>query len=428
MLALRLARKYRYKIGKASRFPCRAYLGARGRLIPFLRPYWTSEEIEAGWQWCGVDLTSNLDEVEALEAHFLDTMRQDGVAVATSSGRTALHLALRALRQERADRNQVIVPTYSCRALLDPIVQCDLTPVFADIGDDLNLTEASVVPHLCAKTLAVVVEHLGGKYTTEVEAIRDRAQQSGAVVIEDLCQALGGRYENGHWGSTAPMAIYSFGLGKNLMATGGGMLVARKCLDSVHKEKLNLGYENPASVRSRFAYLMSAYQRIGFRMLWPLRHMPASAFESAYGYNRISSLDLRLIRYQLTRMDEILSARQRNAGILLTALRNLPAISVPGRNGPNVWTKFTLLADTAEATACIRSFLHKAGVETETMYTPLHLRDCGRQYSKGALPMSESIYERAFNLPVRPSLLPQQIAYVAKVTQRAILARCTIGD
>jgi len=417
----RLSSRSRRRIHSGLTALRRAHLLPRGHLIPFLQPYWKYEEIQAGMQWSGADHTHGKSETDDLETHFLDGFGLNGVAVATSSGRTALELALRALREDKIKRNQVVVPAYSCRGLLDPIIQCDLVPVFADIGEDLNLTAATVAPHLCSKTLAVVVVHLGGKYAREVDAVSRVAHQNGAVVIEDLCQALGGRCENQPWGAKAPMAIYSFGLGKNLTATAGGMLVARTGLDFVRREKARLGQENPANVRARFAFIMSAYQRTGFRMLWNLPQMPVSSFESAYSYSRMSSLDAQLVRYQLARMDEIISARQRNATVLIKALRNVSGLSVPGRDGANVRTKFTVLADTAPAAERTRALLLRAGIETETMYTPLHLRDCGSRYSRGALPTTETIYQRAFNLPVRPSLSSQQITYVAEATQRAVL-------
>src|SRR3990172_2970755 len=204
-----------------------AYLLSRGCLIPFLRPFWMSEEVSAGLKWPLRSLSVNEIYAQDLEHLFMKATGQDGVAVATSSGRTALRVALRALSQDRPDRNEVVIPSYSCLALLDSVVECGLVPVFADIGHDLNVSEETVAPHIGEKTLAVVVVHLGGKFAKGVNEISDKAEKSGCVVIEDVCQALGGRNGAQHWGSTAPMAIYSFGLGKNLMATAGGMLVAR---------------------------------------------------------------------------------------------------------------------------------------------------------------------------------------------------------
>jgi dTDP-4-amino-4,6-dideoxygalactose transaminase len=355
-----------------------------------------------------------------LENRFLDVTGLEGLAVATSSGRTALSLALRALKHDKPNRDQVIIPSYSCRGLLDPIIENGLTPVYADVGDDLDLTEATVISHLSTRTLAIVVVHLGGKYATEVEAIARRAEQNGIVLVEDLCQALGGRTRRSHWGASAPMTIYSFGLGKNLMATAGGMLVARIAHGSVQAEKERLACEKQSYPCARFSYVVEAHLRTGPAMVLAMPSMPVEAFQSSYGYNRISVLDAQLMNYQLQRIDEILSARKRNAHILLDALNGSSRLLVPGKDGASVWTKFITVADTAVHATRIRRVLHRAGIETETMYTPLHLVQAGEPFTESTLPVTERIYRRAFNLPVRPSIGSDQMAYIARTIQRAV--------
>jgi len=59
-----------------------------------LQPYWKSEEIQAGLQWSGADPTYDQSETDDLETHFPDVLGFDGIAVATSSARSALELGL----------------------------------------------------------------------------------------------------------------------------------------------------------------------------------------------------------------------------------------------------------------------------------------------------------------------------------------------
>lgn len=420
-LARRLGRRLGGEAARPFDLLWRVQLLLRGRLIAYLRPYWVSEELQAGSGWVGDDAARARVEAGDLQRDFLSALGLSGVAVATSSGRAAMLLGLRALRRERPDRTEVIIPSYSCRGLLVPILDGGLTPVFADVGHDLNLTRATVVPHVSPRTLAVVVVHLGGKYAEETAAIAALAERHGIAVVEDLCQALGGRSPAGAWGATAALAFYSFGLGKNAMATAGGLVVARRCVDAVREEERRLGEENPARVRARFAFIRDA---LGGRRLRPVRSLAAvrDALDSSYGYNRISGLDTRLVRHQLARLPEILRRRGENAALLLRALDGVGGISVPGAGGPNVWTKFTVVADTAPAARRIRARLARAGVETETTYTPLHLREFGRPYATGHLPFTEGVWERAFNLPIHPFLGPDQVAHVAAATRRAVTA------
>jgi len=393
----------------------RTYLYSRGRLIPFLEPYWKTEEIKSGRDWLN-DETEGVETcIDDFEELFLKGTGVDGLPVATSSGRTALSLALRALKRSNPDRDQVIIPSYSCAGLLTPIIQNALIPVYADVGQDLNTTEAAVTPLLSSRTLAIVVVHLGGKYANEVERIGKRAD--GAVVIEDMCQALGGSVGSKPWGASAPMEIYSFGLGKNLMATAGGMLIARTATDNVLKEKEKLTYENPESPRARFSYMLDAYLPGKLGTIFPDANVPTNAFHSSYGFNKISMLDAQIMTHQLRRINEIITRRQNNARLILDALPSSSSIMVPGKDGPNVWTKFISVARSTEIAKNIRKTLHRAGIETETMYTPLHLRVEG--YSGPQLPVTENVYARVFNIPVRPSIGRDQIRYIASTVRRA---------
>jgi len=402
------------------------YLLPHGHLIPFLEPYWKEKEIETGLNWMSGNEPKQLDQ-KWIEARFLDATRQHGIAVATSSGRTALSLALCALKRMRPDRNEVIIPSYSCLALLDAVVYSGLSPVYADVGYDLNVTEQTVSPLLTKKTLAVVIVHLGGEYANDTKVIRRKAEQYGAVAIEDLCQALGGKEKEKHWEAEAPMAIYSFGLGKNLMATAGGMLVARTALDSILIEKSKLNSENPTRAPSRFSYILKAHYRKGASLLFPRPSMPVLPFKSSYEYNRMDLLDVQLLDRQLDRMDEILQLRRRNANTMLATLQNSPKLRIAGKDDQNVWTKFIVLADNTHNAQRMRSMLTKSGIETETMYTPLHLRKEGTRYSRWVLPVTEETYPRVFNLPVRPSLSPKEILYIANTTKR-LLARIEKTD
>lgn len=394
---------------------------SRGRLIPFLKPYWKTEEIEVGRAWlAGGQPANGIQSVEDFENEFQNHTGLRGLAVATSSGRTAMFLALKALKFENPHRDQVIIPSYSCGGLLTPIVENGLAPVFADIGHDLNLTQSTVAPHLSKKTLALVLVHLGGKYASEIEVITTEAEQAGAIVIEDLCHGLGGRFGDTPWGSASSMAFFSFGLGKNLTATAGGVLIARTATETISKFKRDLGTENTTSAVARFSQMLKTFFEEPPTRSSMVAYSSKDPFQSAYGFNRISLLDAQLMSYQLRRMKEIIGARQRNAETMLAAIGKTPRLHVPGESGPNVWTKFTVIADTLAGAKNLRKTFHRAGIETETMYTPLHLRIASREYAAGSLAVTESIYPRTFNLPVRPSIEEAQMDYAAKIVRHAL--------
>lgn len=407
----RLAGSTTARAARASAIVWQFYLRSRGRLMPFLRPAWGAEELAVARAEPGPE------EGSALEAEFADRVGGDGAVIATSSGRTALTLALRALRAGHPGRSEVVIPSYACLALLDAVLAAGLEPVYCDVGPDLVASLASVQPALSSRTLALVIVHLGGQRVPDTEALSTAAREVGAVPIEDLCQALGGRIGDRVWGWQASMAFYSFGLGKNLMATAGGVLVARYAGDQVRREAKRLGDEDPRWSRERLTHVLRAH--LGPVRPFPLRPpTPRPAFVASHGFNRMSPLDAGLVRTQLRRLSSVLAARRANAERLIEALPR--GVEVAGRSSEHVWTKFSVVVRTRNAASALRAALLRQGVETEDMYVPLHLRDVGRPWARGPLPESERLWERTFNLPVRPSLTSAQVVYIgARVRQAA---------
>ena len=390
--------------------PKRTGLLLRHRMIPFLHPYWDGDELMLGR--ASTHRQSDPEAQTRLERAFLQLLGVDGIAAATSSGRTALELALRSLRAARPTRAEVLLPSYSCRGLLDPIVQTGLRPRFVDIGADLNLNADTLGPHLNEQTLAVLVVHLGGKYAEDLPTVLRMARDVGAVVIEDVCQACGGNTAGRAWGSEAPMSIFSFGLGKNITATAGGMLVAQDFLEPIQSERTRLTHEDPQFPLRRFA-TVRRLRSTALRLFQPSVRLPEKAFQAAYGYQSISALDAQLVLSQLAKLKTIVERRSSNAALLIDRLQDVSGLDVPGANGPNVWTKFSVAAASEAAASGIRRRLYKSGIETEEMYSPLHLRPCGRDYTANPLPAVEAVYRRVFNVPIHPSLTGPQIQFVA---------------
>ena len=66
--------------------------------------------------------------------------KSDGVVVA--SGTAALFFALHALEIGKGD--EVIVPTYVCRSVVEAVLATGAKPVLCDVGEDWNMTAATV--------------------------------------------------------------------------------------------------------------------------------------------------------------------------------------------------------------------------------------------------------------------------------------------
>jgi perosamine synthetase len=105
-------------------------------------------------------------------------------ATVVSSGTAALVLALQALGVERGD--EVVMPTYVCRAVFEAVRCVGATPILADNVEHRCIALSSVKPLLTKRTKAIIaVDTLG--HPAAIEALLS----TGVPVIEDACQGVG---------------------------------------------------------------------------------------------------------------------------------------------------------------------------------------------------------------------------------------------
>ena len=185
--------------------------------IPHSRPWITSEDRDAVSKLLASGM---IDAGETARLFESEVVRRCGAtcAVSQASGTSALVLALRVLGI--ADGDEVIIPTYVCRNVMEAVMAVGATPVLADVNDHGLLPVDSVRGRMSSKTRAIVAVHIFG-FPCDVAALRS----IGIPVIEDACQAFGLRVGNSEAGSLGDLGVFSFHATKLLTTGEGGMLV-----------------------------------------------------------------------------------------------------------------------------------------------------------------------------------------------------------
>src|SRR3989304_2466110 len=128
--------------------------------------------------------------------------------VATTSGTTALHLALLALSLKTGD--EVLVSTLTNMATFFAVLYMGATPIPIDIEDDTwnldpTLLEAKITP----RTRAIVVVHLFG-HPVDMDPVVELAQRYNLSVIEDCAEAHGATYKGKKVGSLGTIGCFRF--------------------------------------------------------------------------------------------------------------------------------------------------------------------------------------------------------------------------
>ena len=160
------------------------------------------------------------EKVKKLEEMF-EKRLECKYALAVSSGSAALLCAVAAAGLGPGD--EVIIPSFAWYTDYCVLVTMGVTPVFADIGDDLNMDPADFERKITLKTKAVIPVHYQGAPAKMDEIVRI-ARAHDLLIIEDCAQALGGSYHGKLLGSFGDIAITSFQTHKMITSGEGGML------------------------------------------------------------------------------------------------------------------------------------------------------------------------------------------------------------
>jgi aminotransferase in exopolysaccharide biosynthesis len=176
-------------------------------------------------------------------------------AVSTQSGTAGLHLALKVLGVEADD--EVIVPTVTFIATVNPVTYLGAKPVFMDCDDSLNM-DLDKLEEFCRKECemkngnlfnkttgkrikVLIVVHIFGNII-DMERVISIAKRYKLRVLEDSAEAFGsfitsGKYSGRYAGTIGDIGVYSFNANKIITTGGGGMIVSDNC-ELLDKAKL----------------------------------------------------------------------------------------------------------------------------------------------------------------------------------------------
>ena len=189
-------------------------------MISIAKPLIGEEEKQAVLEVLDSGMLAQGPRVKAFEEAFAE-MCGVRYAVATSSGTTALHVAL--LAHGIGPDDEVITTPFTFIASANSILYTGASPQFVDIRSDTfnidpELIEAAITP----RTRAIMPIHLYG-LMADMKPIMDIARGHKLAVIEDAAQAHNAMYKGQKAGSfgTGCFSLYAT---KNMTSAEGGMV------------------------------------------------------------------------------------------------------------------------------------------------------------------------------------------------------------
>lgn len=289
-------------------------------------------------------------------------------AAAVGSGTAALRLALLALGVQPGD--EVIVPAYSCVALLNAPLSIGAVPVLADVlYGEWTIDPADAVNRLSARTSAIIAVNLFG-IPAYIEVLR-----SHIPIIEDC--AHGPILGRGHIG------VSSFYATKLIGAGMGGIVAAHDhALTATVRQRRDYG-DQPPDGRNENDKL---HEDVAGRAVAGLNLLAENCLE----------------RWALAaRYTEALAGA---------------AVSLPVATDGRVWYRYTPMLPEGLTAPRVVAAMKAQGVHVEQPVWDLR----GCDYWRDDLPVASRAFDRLISLPLYPGLTDAEQQRVVDVFQEAI--------
>lgn len=335
-----------------------------------------------------------IDEFERKIAEYLNVKN----AVACQSGTAAIHLSL--IQSGIEPNDEVIVPTLTFIAAVNPVKYCFAHPVFMDCNDSLTI-DADKVNEFCQKECvfdgkylinkrtkrkvkAIIVVHVFGNMAN-MEKIMDISEKYNLKVIEDATEALGsyvlkGRYKGRFAGTIGDFGCYSFNGNKIITTGGGGMVVAKD--------------ENDLK---RIKYLSTQ-----------AKDDAVNYIHNDIGYNyRMTNLQGALGVAQLERLEDFISIKERNFKKYkdeITHIGSVKIIDFDENIRPNYWFYSLSLEDTEITRNEFIKKLSENNIQTRPIWGLIHTQKPYLDCESYKIEQAVYYYNKVINLPCSTNL------------------------
>ena len=359
------------------------------------------ECLESGWVSTGGRF---IPEFESKVKKYMKVQNAAGV----QSGTAGLHMALRVLGVEAGE--EVIAPTLTFIAAVNPIVYQGAAPVFVDCDDSLcmdpiklekfckeecNFIDGVLVNKKTNKKIkALVVVHVFGNMA-DMEKIMDIAKKYNLKVLEDATEALGtyytaGKYKGKYAGTIGDIGVLSFNANKIITTGGGGMAVG-----------------NNKELVEKVRFLSSQAKKD-----------PLYFIHDEIGYNyRMLNLQAALGTSQIDQLENFIETKTKNYKIYKEELEKIDGLEILSfRDGirPNHW--FYSLKIDKEKYGIGRDELLKKLVESDIQTRPIwgliHQQKPYTSYQSYKIEKSLYYYDRVLNLPCSSNLTEKEVYQV----------------
>jgi perosamine synthetase len=286
-------------------------------MIPVCEPLLTGKELEYASDCLKTNWISSAGKyIPEFEKRFAEYCSCK-YGISTTSGTTALHLALAALGIGPGD--EVVLPAFTMAACAFSIVYTGAKPVLVDAEPDTwNMDVTQLERKITKKTKAIMPVHIYG-HPCDMDPIMDIAKRHNLFVVEDAAEAHGAEYKGTRVGSIGQVSCFSFYANKIITTGEGGMVMTN---DAQIADKARRLKDQAFSPQRRFLHT-----NVGFNY-------------------RMTNVQAAIGLAQMESIDKFVEMRRKNAALYNAGLKDIPGITLPQEKkwAKNVYWMYGIVA------------------------------------------------------------------------------------
>ncbi len=352
--------------------------------IPWAKPFLGIEEQKLLKRALLTTRISHGPYVEEFEKRFA-RLHKKKFCITTSSGTSAIHLALLALNIKPND--EVIISGFGFMAAANMVLSLQAKPVFVDIDPKTWCIDPQQIQQgITKKTKAIIVVHPYGN-VGDMKVIKQIADKHKLFLIEDSAQAFLSKYLGKLAGTFGDVGCFSFQATKTISMGEGGCVVTD---DKNLQERMQLIRDHGMKSKKRYWHTVIGHN---FR----LTNLQAAIGVAALNKLKTITASKKRIYEQYQRE---LDGQE---GVIFQQFKK--------EVGPLVWC--VAISISPEKFGCSRDTLIKRlerrGIETRPGFYPASLMPL---YKLSILPVAEEVSKDVISLPSFVEIKNEEIKYI----------------
>lgn len=340
-----------------------------------------------------------------------------------SSGKAALTLILQALKDLAPERDEVLIPAFTCYSVPSAILRaglkirlCDIDPGTLDFNFH-DLRKYFQAPHNISRLLCVVPIHLFG-LPADVSRLRTLIPDENILVVEDAAQSMGGGSEKGKLGTLGDVGFCSLGRGKALSTVEGGIvLTSREDIAAKihHRFKKTPSYTLLEHLKLIInSVLLSIFQHpslFWFPRLFPSLKIGETIFDVEFKVRKLTSFQAGLSRSWKSKLNDFQKKRRKRTLSWRSSLERKYIYELSDNYEVPALIRFPVKIDNAKARERVKKRIKNMGLGIMHTYPDSinKIKELKNYFHGQNFPFAEELSKSIITFPVHPFVSQRDI-------------------